>query len=172
LATSTILNYYDIELLNEICGFKKQSYFMPVYRGSVDGFTAKAFHNKCDSYTNTLTIIKDSNGNVFGGFTTQSWSCGFIGEKFDYNAFLFSLKNNYNKALKIPVEGLAVAIRCCQNTGPCFGTDLVVYDLCDVMTFSQCTLGHSFRKPFDDKHFLTGSKNFKVSEIEVFKMHH
>jgi outer membrane murein-binding lipoprotein Lpp len=43
--------------------------FNLLWRGSRDGFTAKEFHRRCDGRTNTLTLILDTDGNVFGGFT-------------------------------------------------------------------------------------------------------
>jgi hypothetical protein len=49
-------------------------------------------------------IIKSSNGNVFGGYTEQSWSnTGPVSEfidKSDPNAFIFSLINKENRPLK------------------------------------------------------------------------
>ena len=43
-----------------------------LFRGSRDGFTAHAFHTKCDNKGPTVTIVKSGN-NVFGGFTRNSW---------------------------------------------------------------------------------------------------
>jgi hypothetical protein len=38
-----------------------------------DGFTAAAFHKQCDGHSNTLTVILDLDGNIFGGFTPVKW---------------------------------------------------------------------------------------------------
>jgi archaellum component FlaC len=43
--------------------------FNLLWRGSRDGFTAQEFHRRCDGRANTLTLISDTDGNVFGGFT-------------------------------------------------------------------------------------------------------
>jgi hypothetical protein len=43
--------------------------FSLLWRGGRDGFSARDFHNHCDGHANTLTLIKDTNGNIFGGFT-------------------------------------------------------------------------------------------------------
>jgi hypothetical protein len=40
-----------------------------LWRGSRDGFTAREFHRHCDRRANTLILIADTDGNVFGGFT-------------------------------------------------------------------------------------------------------
>ena len=52
-------NDYDMKLL---------------YRASEHGYTAKSFHDYCDDKGPTLIIIKRSEGWIFGGYTTQSWS--------------------------------------------------------------------------------------------------
>ena len=46
-----------------------------LYRASEHGYTAKSFHECCDNVKGpTLVIIKSSEGWIFGGYTTQSWS--------------------------------------------------------------------------------------------------
>jgi hypothetical protein len=44
-----------------------------LWRGNRDGFSAKEFHRRCDGRANTLTLIADTNGNIFGGFTPVEW---------------------------------------------------------------------------------------------------
>jgi hypothetical protein len=43
--------------------------FNLLWRGSRDGFTTKEFHRRCDGRANILTLIDDTDGNAFGGFT-------------------------------------------------------------------------------------------------------
>jgi hypothetical protein len=50
--------------------------FNLLWRGSRDGFTAQEFHLRCDGRANTLTLIADTDGNVFGGFTPVEWESG------------------------------------------------------------------------------------------------
>jgi hypothetical protein len=40
-----------------------------LWRGSRDGFSTDDFHSRA----NTLKFIRDTNGNVFGGFTPTKW---------------------------------------------------------------------------------------------------
>ena len=40
-----------------------------LYRGSRDGFGVDNFHRLCDNKGNTLTVVKSTKDNVFGGFT-------------------------------------------------------------------------------------------------------
>jgi hypothetical protein len=43
--------------------------FRLLWRGSRDGFTPYDFHSKCDGHASTITVIEDTTGAVFGGFT-------------------------------------------------------------------------------------------------------
>jgi hypothetical protein len=51
-------------------------HFKILWRGSRDGFEAKEFHRRCDGHENTLTVILDTKGNFFGGFTPGEWESG------------------------------------------------------------------------------------------------
>jgi hypothetical protein len=79
--------------------------FQLLYRSSRDGSQPKKFHKRCDNKGPTLTIIRDTDGNVFGGFTSMSWNKGVEGYIYDEHAFLFTLKNPYNiEATKFAVS--------------------------------------------------------------------
>jgi hypothetical protein len=60
----------DVPLLFEEFVRKR---FKLLWRGNRDGFTAREFHRRCDGRANTLTVISDTDGNVFGGFTPVKW---------------------------------------------------------------------------------------------------
>jgi hypothetical protein len=72
-----------------------------LWRGSRDGFTAGEFHRRCDGHANTLTLISDTDGNVFGGFTPVKWESRVykLGRGNPYKgddslrSFLFTLRN-------------------------------------------------------------------------------
>ncbi len=53
---------------NELCKFKKSEMWSLLYRASRDGFGAAQYHAKCDDITNTLTIIKTTEGYIFGAY--------------------------------------------------------------------------------------------------------
>jgi hypothetical protein len=63
--------------------------FEILWRGSRDGFKAKEFHVRCDGHVNTLTVILDTNGNIFGGFTPLKW------ESDDCNRILDDSRKNF-----------------------------------------------------------------------------
>ena len=83
----------QLKELMTLCEFPIDQKWVLIYRGSQDGFEAGSFHIKCDYKPNTLIIVKSTNGNVFGGYTEQSWE--HIGNyKADPSAFIFSLINS------------------------------------------------------------------------------
>jgi hypothetical protein len=47
--------------------------FTLLWRGSRDGFGARDFHGRCDGRAPTLTLIEDTGGSIFGGFTPVEW---------------------------------------------------------------------------------------------------
>ncbi len=160
-----------IELLS-LCELKVDHNWDLIYRGTRDGFEAESFHSKCDDKSNTLVIIKSINGNVFGGYTEQSWS----GENFyreDPNAFIFSFKENQKLKMKcqIPKE----AIFCRDDYGPIFGHDnITIEGQSNQNEKSWSDLGDTYKHPNyayksnEAQSFLAGSYKFKVSEIEVY----
>ena len=79
---------------------KKLSNLNLIFRGSRDGFRSSDFHKKCDNKGSTISIIKDTRGYVFGGYTSVNWRSDGSSYNEDSNAFLFSL----NKKLKFPVK--------------------------------------------------------------------
>ena len=56
--------------LNLFRSFKE---FRLIYRGSESGFRAQNFHEQCDNKGPTITLIKDENNFIFGGYTSQNW---------------------------------------------------------------------------------------------------
>lgn len=157
-----------------------------MYRGSLHGFKASDFHSKCDNIPKTLTVIKATSGNIFGGYTSASWdkfSQSWVkiwqrnnGYKLDKSAFLFSLINKKNKPVKIPVKDPLNAILCYSEYGPVFGhgNDICIHDNSNEHNTNFSHLGSSYVLPehsfgwFEVKSLLAGSSYFTVEEIEVF----
>jgi hypothetical protein len=105
------------------CGGKG---FTLLWRGSRDGFRPDDFHRRCDGHANTLTLIEDTEGNFFGGFTPVEWeSCTPWKWKADpsLKSFLFTLKNPQNfpaRKFALKAEKKDEAIGCECWWGPCF----------------------------------------------------
>jgi len=88
--------------LTELTSITNQKWRL-IYQASVDGFDS--FHSKCDGVRNTLLIVKSNKNYIFGGYTTADWSSSKInsGIKYDANAFLFSLVNEFNYPVKMKI---------------------------------------------------------------------
>jgi hypothetical protein len=153
--------------------------FSLLWRGGRDGFRARDFHRRCDGRANTLTLIEDTNGNIFGGFTPVKW------ESLDWRncskadpslkSFLFTLKNPRNvlaRRFALKAEMKDEAIDCWSDWGPSF-RDLSVSDNGNTNTRS-CTydFGVSYTNDtgLDGKTVFTSSQYFQVKEIEVFEI--
>ena len=116
--------------MSELCQFSNGQNWRLLYRATRDGFSAKDFHQKCDHFKNTLVVIKSTEGNVFGGFTSCPWNSissisnsvggttyGYVS---DASAFIFSLVNKSNKPFKT-VYGIGQGVYCDKARGPSFG---------------------------------------------------
>ena len=66
-----------------------------IYRGSRDGTTNNAFHNKCDNNGATIILFRNEKGNIFRGYCPISWNCNGKWEVVS-EAFIFTLTNIYN----------------------------------------------------------------------------
>jgi hypothetical protein len=161
-----------------------ESRFTLLWRGTRDGSSARDFHSRCDGHGNTLTLILDTDGNIFGGFTPVKWESRASDcwhPKANYKAdsslrsFLFSLKNPHNYAAKrfaLKEERKEAAIECNTWWGPRF-SDLCVSDNCFANSNSwAANFGWAYTNDtgLAGETFFTGSRNFTVKEIEVFEV--
>jgi hypothetical protein len=109
-------------------------------RGSRDGFEARRFHVRCDGRANTLPLILDTKGNVFGGFTPLQLDSAPLGKyKCDdsLKSFLFTPARKF--ALK--AEEKQYTIYCgFSSFSSAFGySDIRVYGNCNPNTESRRT---------------------------------
>ena len=72
----------------------------PCYKGSEHEFDSKAFYGRCSHSGPTVTLVKSTNGNVFGGYTDIAWE-NYNNRSYktgNLNSFLFYGQNQeYNK---------------------------------------------------------------------------
>ena len=123
--SSILTNELSIQLL-DLINYPSNLNLSLIYQATRDGFRASDFHSKCDGFLNTLTVIKSSNGNIFGGFATVDWgqpqstNYYYYSSYFknDSNAFLFSLINKYNVSLLINTSDPVNAVYAHYESGP------------------------------------------------------
>ena len=189
---SVILNNFSLQSdLNKLCQFPKSQGWDLKYRASRDGFSGKNFHTKCDGVSNTLTIIKTTNGNIFGAFAEKAWVNGSVA---DQKAFVISLINRENKPFKAMISSTNIygqvngssgynhsALYCESSKGPSFGYDNLngFFDIkiasdSNANQSSSSNFGYSFKHQdypagtAKAQAILAGSQNFQTTEIEVF----
>jgi hypothetical protein len=179
--------------LPEILAEFRGEQFSLLWRGGRDGFDSRDFHDRCDGHSNTLTVILDTNGNIFGGFTPVEWDSQMPTSRWDDNncfksdpslkSFLFTLKNPHNvpaRRFALKAEQQNQAIYCHSEYGPNF-TDVGVSNKRSASTHkpssrggARCieSLGNSYTNDteLEGETFFTGSIRFEVQEIEVFEI--
>jgi hypothetical protein len=153
-----------------------------LWRGNRDGFRCYDFHSRCDGHANTLTLIQEDPGgwfsrskNIFGAFTPVEWDSENHWKGDDsLKSFLFTLKNPHNipaRKFALEAEEKQDAIFCNSVCGPSF-YGMWVSNNCNANTDSYTNLGPVYTNDtgLDGKTVFTGSRDFKVKEIEVFEI--
>jgi hypothetical protein len=170
---SSVISPKDLIKLNPAFGFTIDQKWRLIYRGSVDGFGAADFHRHCDGIANTITVVKSSNGNIFGGYTNAAWDSS-NDWKADSGAFLFSLQKKLTLKIFKCIR-CHYSIICNRHSGPNFFNDLYIADNSNLNLNSFSNLGDAYESPAGYKYnregaksLLAGSYNFLVTEIEIF----
>ena len=158
--------------------FKEIVDFKLLYRGSVDGKSSSAFHEKCDGKGNTISIIRSNQHYIFGGYAVNKWTKNaFTWVNDDFKSFVFSLNlmKIYNST---PTYNQKYHLG--QFSGPQFWaftvSDDVGYSKDDIKPFGSTVQsiyhdGNSHFAGFPSKYEINGGKNyFYVDEIEVFEI--
>ncbi|EGG19891.1 hypothetical protein DFA_06995 [Cavenderia fasciculata] len=169
---STLIEESHFELINNWIGIKHS--FALLYKGSRDGFEASNFHQKCDGKGKTITLIKSGDGNIFGGYNSQSWNSN--GQYYgDGSCFLFTIINKQEglASTKFPAHFGFQNIQGSAQAGPIFGTNDII------ISGNPTTLSNmiGFPRNYSDTTGLgyrafTSTTTFKVEEIEVFVATH
>ena len=150
--------------------------FELLYRGTRDGMAAADFHRLCDGKNDTISVIKDSNGDVCGGFADKAWSTKSSWVKSE-KSFLFSLRSSLSKeVIKFPVStGDPYALRHEPTYMCAFGNgDLHVIASHYGHLSCSMNIGTSYQNPlaaqpeyyYTERSPLTG----QISEIEVYQV--
>jgi hypothetical protein len=151
--------------------------FTLLWRGGRDGFAAREFHSRCDGRANTLTLILDTGGSIFGGFTPVQWDSlrGECRADLSQQTFLFTIANPHRfppRKFPLKPDSKDRAICCHFAWGPHF---------CDIgVADHSTTSANSYTGNFGTRYgndtgmasssFFTGGWYFKVTEIEVFEL--
>ena len=140
-----------------------------LFRASRDGDTIKAFHDRVDGISPTISLIETKTNYIFGGFTDHAWDSksGCVNTN---NTFMFS----FNKK-KIYIGKNGGYIHCDNDYGPWFCGGAGVYgdnyfktnNSYEWELKSNIVCFDGFTEEFE---LVGGVKNFMVNEVEVFKV--
>eukprot|EP00347_Sterkiella_histriomuscorum_P004904 403358644 len=128
-------NYQSLLMTANIENYTQKQYEL-LYQGSRDGFTAKAFHDKCDNKGPTVSFILSEFGQTFGGYSSILWQRN---NKFapDENAFIFQLSK---KTIHRQFQNKDKAIFNKSSFLCLFGSgsDIAIQNNCDIKNTSFC----------------------------------
>ncbi|XP_028250669.1 interferon-induced protein 44-like [Parambassis ranga] len=97
-----------------------------LYKATVHGFTAAAFHSRCDKQGPTIIVAYNAAGFVFGAYTSKDYTQSGAGIN-DEAAFLYSIKDGENKPLRVS----GITGQCAftdEGTGPNYGALVFLHD--------------------------------------------
>ena len=161
-----------LEIILNWCGYKNMEL---IYRATEDGATSEIFHKKCDNQGPTICLIKNENGNIFGGYASISWN-NTNGYTSAPDSFLFTLTNIHNTSpTKFPNSNKDYSLFFNDKYGPTFGGghDLHI-DTQILDSKADSSFPHSYKDTLGKgRSVFTGnmnSKSFKLKELEVFKL--
>jgi cobyric acid synthase len=152
--------------------------FELLYRGSRDGTSSAAFHQKVDNQGPTLVLVKTEHSRVCGGYQSLSYKVVDIDQyESDESAFLFSVtfKTKHTQFKRIKWDSIRHSL--VDDYTLCYGggCDLIVQNNYDKTDTNFSNFGVSYQLPEgliqdspEAEAYLGGSFNFKVTELEVF----
>ena len=172
ITNSSFLTDDDKVLLSEWIDPVKVIRFSLLFNSNIEGTSSSStFHYYCDGCFPTITVVYDTAGRKFGGYTTQSWSepKGSSAYCRDEFAFLFSLSNKQKYELFNKYDNSTIYRY--NSYGPTFGAG---NDLCIANGCTGNTSSYVVKSSFNtgDYNLLGGSSSssFQVSYYEVYKV--
>ena len=159
-------------LLHHALGYARR--FKLLFRSSRDGASAASFHSHCDRKGLTLTLIRDVDNNVFGGYAGVSveWGSAACGTWLkDPAAFLFTVANPHGDPPALfALKANGYSIFCYSSWGPAFGDDLYVSGAFDDRCWSGIGYAYVNATRHSGDTVLTGAWRFTPAEVEVWSL--
>ena len=149
-----------------------------LYRASEDGFNGTAYHAKCNNIENILNVVESEHGKKFGGYSSVKFDSTNSKWYADEKSFIFSLteRKKFDIIDSTSDKAFHADPRLYINIyGE--GFDYAISKDCDKNERSQSKIGKTFKAPEgitfnteQSKSYLAGSYNFKVKEVEAYKV--
>ena len=166
------------EFLEKICEWTGYKGMELLYRGTRDGSESNIFHNKCDNKGPTICLCQNEKGNIFGAYSSISWTSDGNYHAAANGSFLFTLTNIHNTVpTKYPnTQNYNYAVYHDSGYGPTFGGNHDLYISNNYLNnnSSYCSLGYSYPDVLGQGNSIfsgdVNTKSFKLKELEVFKL--
>ena len=145
--------------------------FNMLFNTANDGDRSSTYHYYCDGVFPTVTVIVDTSGRRFGGYSTHCFCQSPIGNNYSRapDSFIFNLSNNKKFEL---IDNLNTsAIYRYSSYGATFGggNDLYIADQCLSNTSSYCKKS-SYNTGNNNLLEGNGQTSFQVSNYEVYQV--
>ena len=165
----SILNNDEKKLISEWIDPNKVLKFVLLYTNAKDSNSTSYFHYFCDGAYPTVTVVYDTSGRRFGGYSTQTWAQSPVGGSNSraVGSFIFNLSYKAKYDLVNPLDTNAI----CRNNsyGPTFGggRDLYIANGCKSSSSSSCSKSSYNTGSYN---LLGGSSStsFQVNTYEVY----
>ena len=168
---SSFLQDDDKKLISKWINPNKVIKFNMLFNTELDGDSSSTFHYYCDGVFPTITVVNDTSGRKFGGYSTQNWSQTPIGGNYTRapESFIFNLSNKQKYELNEQYDTNAIYRH--NSYGPTFGGghDLYLASGCKSNTSSSCTQS-TYNTGNTNLLGENGSTSFQVSYYEVYQV--
>ncbi|KAL1251382.1 hypothetical protein QQF64_019178 [Cirrhinus molitorella] len=156
------------EQRKQLCGLLENAELTLLYKASVHGYQASAFHQRCDRQGPTLLVAYNYSGYVFGGYTSVDYAQS--GQQIiDDKAFLFSVHGGAPLCIYVNSGNYA---RSDDAGGPNFGQQLYFCYNNQATVYNQILnkyMGVKFNA-FNFSPATLYGNDTQLSECEVYKV--
>ncbi|XP_057181017.1 interferon-induced protein 44-like isoform X1 [Triplophysa rosa] len=168
LSMANLISNLSNEEKQQLCALLGDVELSLLYKASVHGYDASAFHQRCDHQGPTLLVAYNYSGYVFGGYTSADYtqSGGYIT---DDKAFLFNVPKHGGNPITIKVNSGCYA-RVDDSGGPNFGQQLFFcYNNQQTIYYQAYKIGRGSYSFSLNTSVLYGNDT-ALSECEVYKV--
>ena len=164
------MNNDEKKLISKWISPNKVIKFNLLFSTNKDGDSSSTFHYYCDGIFPTVTVVLDTSGRRFGGYSTQNWCQSTVGGNYARapGSFIFNLSNKQKYDL---IKFNANAVYRYNSYGPTFGggNDLYLANSCRSNTSSYCNKS-SYNTGNNNLLGNSSSTSFQVSYYEVYQV--
>jgi len=154
----------EFRYLNQELELVRQKMGEVLYEAAQDGDSSSTFYKLCNGQGSNVVIIMTSTGNVFGGYSSNSWNSASGSYYSSSTAFLFRLRPSIKR---FNILSNSYSIFRHSSYGPRFGNQDILLHSGALTTRSNYIL-HQY---YDGKNFdiNNGDRYFKVQDYAVVK---